>query len=356
MRAELVTTFDKAVLANAWSRLYASAEPNFFLSPPFVFAWIAVAGPGIRLLRVFDDNEKPIALGFVSATRGDLLRGRVVRFAETGRPGFDRLYVEYVDLLLAPEAGEAARDCALDALIAAAPEASEFVFRNARPALAAACARAARRHDLDHRILLSQPTFQVDLNAVDAAASTSLRTKVRRSLRRYEEHGPVVLTVARTTEERAGAFAELIALHQPHWRQRGEPGAFADPELLAFHDRLIATAPEASDLLRVTAGAATIGVLYNFIAGGRVYNYQSGFRAETDNQFAPGFTTHALAIEHYRQAGSTSYDLMGGDADYKRRLGREGETLTSLVIERRRFLQTAKSLARRFRNARTRQT
>jgi CelD/BcsL family acetyltransferase involved in cellulose biosynthesis len=351
MRASLTASFDRAGALAEWSALYARGGANFFQSPAFIGAWLAAAGEGVRLLRV-DEGGAPIALAFVGATSGG-----AARFGETGRAGFDRLYVEYQDVLLAPEAGDAARDAALDALIDGAPEAAEFVVRNARPALTAAFMRAAARRDFDLRILRTQPTFAVGLNGdEEPAISSSLRAKIRRSLRRYEERGSVRVIAAATTAARAAAFAEMIALHEPYWRERGEDGAFADPELRAFHDRFIAGAPEAVDLLRMTAGDETVGVLYNFIAGDRVYNYQSGFRAEEDNQFAPGFTAHWLAIGHYRAQGIAAYDLMAGEAEYKRRLASEGETLTSLVIERRSVLQRAKSLARRFRRAGTRRT
>lgn len=354
MRASLVTAFDRETVLAEWARLYPPSGLGCFQSPPFIACWLAAAGEGVRLLRVEDDGA-PAALAFVSAPTGGA-GGRVVRFGETGHAGFDRLYVEYQDLLLAPGAGDKARDAALDALIDGAPEAAEFVVRNARPSLAQAFTRAAARRNFELRVLKSQPTFAVDLAGGEAGMSPSLRAKIRRSIRRYEERGPVRLVAASTPEERAAAFRDMISLHEPYWKARGEPGAFAAPELLVFHDRLIATAPEAVDLLRFTAGGATYGVLYNFVAGARAYNYQSGFRREDDNQFAPGFTAHWLAIARYRANGFSTYDLMAGEADYKRRLAQEGETLTSLVIERRSVLQRAKSLARRIQRAGTRQT
>lgn len=354
MRARLVTEFDRAAAIAERSELYAVAEPNFFQSPAFAAAWLDAAGEGVSLLRV-DDAGAPVAAAFVSAPSGGF-GGREMRFGETGRAAFDRLYVEYQDFLLAPGAGDAARDAALDALIDGAPQVSAFVARNARPALAQAFARAAARRDFELRILTTQPTFAVDLTQGDAGVSSSLRAKIRRSLRRFEERGPVRLSVAATPGERRAAFADLVALHQPYWRARGDAGAFADPGLRSFHERFIDAAPDAVDLLRFTAGGQTFGVLYNFIAGPRAFNYQGGFREEDDNQFAPGFTAHWLAIAHYRAKGFAVYDLMAGEADYKRRLGREGETLTSLVIERRSVLQQARSLARRFRRARTRRT
>lgn len=350
MRASLQGNFDRAAALADWSWLYARAKPNFFQSPAFVAAWLESAGADAGLLRV-EDEGATVGLALVGGKR-------VRWFGETGRPDFDRLYVEDQDVLLPDQipGADAVRDAALEALVDGSPDAPEFVVRNARPALREACERLAGRRGFALRILRSQATFVVDLSQAEDSFSSSLRAKIRRSLRRYEERGPMRIVRAETTGERAAAFADLMALHEAYWSERGEQGAFANPELRAFHEHLIATSPDACELLRVTAGETTVGVLYNFIAGCRVYNYQSGFRAEDDNQLAPGFTAHALAIGHYRSRAFSVYDLMAGDADYKRRLGREGETLTSLVIERRSVLQRAKALARRFRSAGTRRT
>ena len=106
-------------------------------------------------------------------------------------------------------------------------------------------------------------------------------------------------------------------------------------------------------MFEVSVGGRTIGVLYNFSHDGRVMNYQSGFRFEDDNRFAPGFVCHAMAAQHYLDAGYDAYDLLAGDADYKRRLAAPSTALTSLVVERpnwrraaRRFLKRSAPLRR----------
>ena len=75
-------------------------------------------------------------------------------------------------------------------------------------------------------------------------------------------------------------------------------------------------------------------MLYNFVHGRRVMNYQSGFRYEDDNRMAPGFVTHALAAKFYKQCGFEAYDLLAGDESYKERLGDPETILTSFVVER----------------------
>jgi hypothetical protein len=64
-------------------------------------------------------------------------------------------------------------------------------------------------------------------------------------------------------------FDEMRQLHQSTWKARGEPGAFASGRRLAFHRTLICRAfPRGGiQMLRVTAGNETVGVLYNFAEG-----------------------------------------------------------------------------------------
>ncbi len=369
MRAELLKSFDKPSLMAEWAQLYAGAAPNFFLSPPFTSVWLDAAQAGSRVfaVRVTGEDGALRALGLAAApSKSSFLHPSEVRFLETGRARFDRLYVEYADFLMAQEDDGEARDAALDALLAGAPASADFVFRNARPALAAACERAAARNSLDLIVLRQQPTFQIELSDgvsgggvagdVTSGFSSSVRAKIRRSLRGYEPRGPLCFEAMRSAIARAEAFEEMLMLHTAYWQARGEPGAFADADLNAFHRGLIDRAPDAADLLRLSAGGDTIGILYNFVAAGRAYNYQSGIRFEAENQVSPGFLCHAFAADHYRKSGFRVYDLMAGEAEYKRRLGVEGETLTSIVLERRGVRQTVRSLARRLRRAKTHQT
>jgi CelD/BcsL family acetyltransferase involved in cellulose biosynthesis len=103
------------------------------------------------------------------------------------------------------------------------------------------------------------------------------------------------------------------------WSRRGKPGAFADPAIRRFHRSLIATGlPRGEvDLLRIAAGGADVGFLYNFRWQGRVHAYQSGFYYPDNPQQKPGLTCHALAIEAYRAEGMRCYDFLAGDDRYK---------------------------------------
>ena len=75
------------------------------------------------------------------------------------------------------------------------------------------------------------------------------------------------------------------------------------------------------ELVRVRAGQATVGCLYNFVFRRKVYFYQCGFDYDLVDRGSPGLLVHALAIRDAIQLGRGEYDFMAGDVDYKRKLG-----------------------------------
>jgi CelD/BcsL family acetyltransferase involved in cellulose biosynthesis len=142
-----------------------------------------------------------------------------------------------------------------------------------------------------------------------ARASANTRYQLRRSARAYAEDGEVRIARAASAAEAQDWLAALAVLHQARWRARGRPGAFAEPAFARFHRSLVArghggsAAEGRTELLRVTAGAAVIGYLYNFVARGRV------------------------AMELYAAEGLACYDFLAGADRYKTSLADGAQTL-----------------------------
>lgn len=322
-----------------WSALYdRAANASFFLSPAWMRAWLGGAPARTQLLAIeARENAATVLMGAVgvASRRPPLLGFKEGRLQEFADPASDAVYVEYNDFLAATDDDEALRRKALEALTAEIG-ADVFVFRNVREPLAAALRAFADAKRWRARTLNEQPVYAIDLAAIRnagggviGALEGSLGAQVRRALRRYEERGPVAARPA-PADGWTDAWRMMTEMHAARWK----PGVFANKKLVAFHERLRAAAPSACELLRVAAGADTIGVLYNFVFAGRVMNYQSGLRFEDDNQLKPGYVCHALACQHYLERGLNVYDMLAGEAEYKRRLGARTETLTSLALER----------------------
>lgn len=367
MRALLAPVESSADFLSEWERIYALSDAGVFLSPAWIGALIdaAPAETQFHVLTVLDDLRGAYGIALVSAPQRRLFPApRAAHFNESGVPALDRIYIEYNDLLLSRIAPAGAREEAVRAILDADFGGDQIVFRNLRPALAHIVENAGTDLGLDVEILGVQPTFAIDLaSAGDAGViegfTSALRAKIRRSIRRYEERGEVRIERAETAADRAVAWTELIRLHTEVWSRRGDDGAFRNGAARAFHEKLIEDHTELIDLVRLKAGNETIGVLYNFIARGVASNYQSGFRYEADNQLAPGFVAHALAAEAYRANGFATYDLLAGDAGYKRRLGKEGERLTTIALTRKSFRMRARRMLKSpfaSHDAKTRQT
>jgi len=271
------------------------------------------------------------------------------RLNETGDPHTDRISIEFNDFSVAGADAPALRRAAIEALVDAFAV-DEIVFRNARAALVEAARAVADARGLGLQELAATPTYEIALAA--QKFTRSMRASIARTRAAYAARGEITIARARDDAERRALWALLHDLHGARWRARGEEGAFANPRLVAFHEALMRRAPDAIDLLAVSAGGHPIGVLYNLVHAGVASNYQGGFVREEDSRLTPGFLCHALACDHYAGKGLGAYSLLAGEADYKRRLGAPGETLQTVAIMRRTVRQGLRAAVRRARAGR----
>lgn len=332
---------DPARLLADWRALYERAgNASIFLSPAWMEAWLGGAPPQAVLYAVRGESALLGVVGLSPRRRPWLIGSHTAHLHEYGDDVRDSVYIEYNDFLLARGAPSECRQKALLAVIDAVGPVDELILRNARADLADAARAAAAMKGYRIRVLTRQPTFAIDLAALREAGgayletrSPSLRAQVRRAERLYEQRGTVALRRAETPQERARAWETLIALHEESWRRRGLKGVFDNEAFKAFHERLARAAPERIDILQLFSGEEVVACLYNLVDGDHVHNYQSGFKFEDNNQLKPGMAAHAQAAQYYCDNGYSVYDLLAGEAPYKRRLADEGEVLTSLAID-----------------------
>lgn len=186
-------------------------------------------------------------------------------------------------------------------------------------------------------------SYYVDLSGLRDSGSTYVdslrqptRKHVRQYLRAYARLGELKTEEARTKAEALEFLQELSALHQFSWQQRDMPGAFSSARFLEFHQKLIAANFPLGRILlvRIRAGARTIGVLYAFIYSGKVYFYQSGFDYSLDRKLSPGIVANVCAIEHCLQKDLKEYDFLAGDVQYKRSLSSHSRKLYWITFRR----------------------
>lgn len=349
---------DLDTLGPRWRALEARADGSFFQGWTWVGCLAERRFPDPVLLEA-REGGRTVGLALFNRRRGPL-GAEALWLGESGDPALDAVFVEYNGPLLERGHEALARAC-LDAALHA-PEAnphpgpaparvpgglSRTVTTDSRggawrrfwgrrvvlDGVGDALFDAARAAGIVHKRRYSRPAPCVDLRAPGSfldGLSRNTRYQLRRSARQYEARGVLRVRRADTAEEALAYLDALRVLHQAAWRARGQPGVLDSEAALSFHRALVARGVDRGevDLLRVTAGEAVLGYLYNFRHRGRVLSYQSGFDyAGAGPHQKPGLTCHHLAIEMYRAEGAAVYDFLAGPDRYKLSLGGPGPTL-----------------------------
>lgn len=260
-----------------------------------------------------------------------------------GDPDHDSLFIEFNGVLASRAHGAAALDKLIETLIDEPPGRGWDELHLAGIQRYALARRVGNQRGLHVETRL-QPAHYVDLAELRRARKTYLnalgqntRRRVRRAIEEYEKlHGPVSLDVAPDAAVAVRYLDGLVQLHQPYWVARGQPGAFANPHFLAFHQNLVQSATNrGAELLRISAGDKVLGYLYIFVAGGVAYYYQSGFDYGLGQKHnAPGYVCLCLATEHYLQRGLDTFEFLAGTEEYKTRLGQKAGKLAWVKLQR----------------------
>jgi hypothetical protein len=311
--------------------------------------WLATLPPqsGVKLL-VVGDGEAACFLGRRAFLRNRVVPTRGLFLNGTGHPDFDEICLEHNGWL-------ARRGFSLRQLIDALPRGWDELFLDAvdRPFL-----DGGPRWPSRVVVRKSTACHFVNLEKVRAANNDYLsllagdmRSQIKRSIKLYEKRAPITLEEARDAAQARSIYDEMVALHQKTWTDRGEAGAFALPYLKKFHDRLIAErlAHGEIQLLRVRAGEATIGCLYNFVWNGVVSFYQSGVVYETDNKLKPGLVSHVEAVRQNAAGGRRVYDFLAGEARYKRSLATDSTEMVWATVQKPRLRFFVEDQARKLR-------
>jgi CelD/BcsL family acetyltransferase involved in cellulose biosynthesis len=340
-----------AVLEDMWRGLEPRADGSFFLSWTWIGSLLA-AGNADYFVVSARAGDRLVALGLLGARRVKrhvIIRAQQLCLNESSNAVLDRVTIEHNGLLIDRGAPENLVETVFRKLRASEPRWQELVLSGVPQHYLDAARRAGLAVEIDR----VSPTYEVDLHAMRQAGrhhfdevSSNARAQIRKTMRIAEAHGPLRLEPASDANEAADYFEKLRGWHEVRWKGRG---AFSNPLLLAFHRQLVASgfARAEVELLRATAGSEIFGYLYNFRYGKTLLNYQSGFRHFDDGRFKPGILAHHLCIERARAEDYAVYDMLAGDARYKRSLAKAAGELFWARAQQPDSLLAVERLARR---------
>jgi CelD/BcsL family acetyltransferase involved in cellulose biosynthesis len=346
---------DRLSLAGPWRDLEMRSDASFFLSWTWIGTWLETCGLQPLLLSA-SANGRNVALALLVASttrRHMIVRSRQLHLHETGDPAIDRITIEHNGFLIDRDApAETAIRIFRYLRSSTVVEWDECVLGGVPVDFMEAASTARLAVEIDRR----SPSFAIDLRALrDTEASMldrvsrNTRSQIQRACRAAAEHGPLAIQAAENASQALEFFEHLKHLHGERWKHRGAAGAFSEPVQDEFHRKLISRGvPEGRvEILRTSTGDHALGYLYNFVCRRTVYNYQSGFVPQSDNRHRFGLVSHYLASERAKQAGFDVYDLLAGDARYKRSIAQPAQELVWCRVQKSNTALAAERMARR---------
>lgn len=329
---------DISVLANQWQDLERRAEHEFFLSWLWISVWLKVFNPAVQLLTI-RQHHQVVALALVTCSeqrRHGWLNSRVIRLHQTGNPQEDQIWIEYNDMLV----DQAHRAGATAALVRFIEQGSsswdEWI-------VGASCQTKLESwvsDNLHKHVLWEAAAYGVDLQALRETGkeylqslSRNTRYQLNKAYRTALRSGDIIYSSAQTQQQALEWFQELGDLHHQRW---GDDSGFVNERFIDFHTELIQQGLPTGqvELVRIELGDQLMGILYNFIYAGKVYFYLSGTNYQVDASIKPGLLCQVECINAHLAAGANYYDFMGGDARYKRSLGKWGGNLQLVALQR----------------------
>lgn len=169
-----------------------------------------------------------------------------------------------------------------------------------------------------------------------AGRSRNFRSQLGRRRRRLERDHGLTFRMTETEADLCTDIETFFRLHDERWRARG--GSSSSAPDVREHHRRFAAAALARGWLRLwiaEADGEPAAAWYGWRIGERYCYSLSGLR-ERYESLALGNVLLAHTIEQAAEEGATTYDLMWGDEDYKRRFETGRREATTWIVTRRR--------------------
>jgi CelD/BcsL family acetyltransferase involved in cellulose biosynthesis len=341
-------------VAPLWSELVAASRGcSIFLTREWIETWLEVYGDTMDVsIAVFRSERDPAGACLLArSTRSPaMIPLRRISLNAAGERASASTYIEYNDLLARSGCEEAVAERLAGLLYG--EQWDELALDGFVPGPAwAALKRSLARFKIEE---VRQPSHYIDLAALrrsslpyEMVLGHTTRKHLRQNLRAYASLGQIRIQPAHALDEALRMFDELSVLNRRRWTGRRR-SVFDSALFIAFHRKLIGKCfgSGAVQLLRVSAGAKTIGIVYHLVRGRKIYFYQCGLDYPADRRLSPGPAALSQVIQWCLDRGFNEYDFLSGDEPYKRRLATESRTLVWTVFRRPRLRVRLMEIAR----------
>ena len=322
MRSEIITGVEglSAIAPDWWDLFRRAAAPTPFQSPAWLLPWCRTLDRGepLAILLRRDDEAMGLALFSGADEEGE----RVLRPLGAG-------VTDLCDALFAAGKEVEASAALFDALMAWTGW--DRCLWTELPGGSAILATARRR---GHPSGSSQAAPVLRLPR-EGGLEDAIPRQMLRTLATCRKRAEALGDVTVESPEPEAFLTQLFRLHRLRWRQTGQDGVLAHPQVQAFHRRAL---PELAKhglarfhLLRIKGRVAAAH--YGLAAGSAHHYYIGGFDPEL-KAAGPGHLAVAHAIERALSERAAQFHFLRGEEPYKRRWGAVPEALHGLVLVR----------------------
>jgi hypothetical protein len=332
-----------ARVARIWAELVeASEQSSFFVSEAWIETWLEIFGPRLDpSILIFEIGGQPVGTCLLVRAKSRLAGVPIKRILlnASGEAAADTTYSEFNDLLC--RSGWDAPVAKALGMYLCAQDGDEIALeRFSDGASYQTLRKVFDKLDLEE---VWHPSYYVDLAALRASGMSyesvlgrTHRKHLRQNIRYHSELGDLRLECAGDLPTALSMLDELAELSQRRWESQGRRGVFSSPRFVAFHRALVTKCHPRGEvqMLRLTVGQETVGLVYNLIHRGKVYFYQCGYRYSEDRRLSPGILTLSRAIQYCLEAGFDHYDFLSGDTQYKRDLSTGSRQLVWATFRR----------------------
>ncbi len=334
---------DWAKIRPVWSELVEASSCSFFLTTEWIETWLEVFGSRMDLsILIVEKRGQAIGACLVVTRRpaGGFLSMRRMSMNASGEPAVDTTYVEFNDILSRTGWEGPAADAVIEFLknqhwdeLAL----DGFTLGPAYQGFKAAFPSLLTGETLHSCHYVDLAALRQSGKAYESVLKGKALKHLRQNRRYYSEVGPIEIEAAQDLTRALTMFDELAELSKARCIGMRRWPIFSSARFVAFHRSLIGKCLHQGtvQLLRISAGQATIGILYNLVLRGKVYFYQCGYSYSTDARLSPGKVALSHAIQYCLDAGYDEFDFLSGGAKYKQWMSTGSRTLAWVTFRKR---------------------
>ncbi len=327
---QLITLQDVEQLKVHWQDLEGRSTNSIFLSWQWIESWLKIVNEPLFLVQAKKGSlivglglfveKKRYVLGFIPYKQWWLHK--------TGCQKQDQIWVEYNDFLLDDNYQITTRQKILEYLFTEKELTQEVVFGLTKSDVFDSFAHQLKAMNASSRILVESKGHLIEYDKVTTEEFSDLWSKnthyqINRSKKILAQQGEISFRIVTDKQETSVLIVNIADLHKKRWNDSKEGSGFSNTVFKLFHESMIENNDEVLQISVLALNNKDIGFLMNYVYKNKVYFYLSAFSDEFSSKVKLGMLLHSEAIKHYRTKGTTHYDFLAGDAQYKRSLANE---------------------------------